>query len=84
MDTRQWKTFDLNHHKFPNDKGNVRLALSTNGMNLFGEMTNSHITRLMILSLYNIPSSLCHKRKYLMSTTLISRLKQADIDIDIF
>jgi hypothetical protein len=42
--TRQWKTFDLNHPEFFNDPRNVRFALSTNGMNPFGEMTNSHST----------------------------------------
>jgi hypothetical protein len=62
----------------------VRFALSTNGMNPFGEMMNPHSTWPMILSLYNIPSSLCHKRKYLMLTILVSGLKQASIDIDVF
>jgi hypothetical protein len=38
----------------------------------------------MILSIYNIPSWLCHKRKYLMLTILVSSLKQAGIDIDVF
>jgi hypothetical protein len=53
-------------------------------MNPFGEMMNPHSTWPMILSLYNIPSSLCHKRKYLMLTILVSGLKQASIDIDVF
>ena len=83
-DARQWKTFDVNHPEFANDPRNVRLALSTDGMNPFGEMTNPHSTWPVILSLYNIPSWLCHKRKYLMLTTLISGPKQAGIDIDVF
>jgi hypothetical protein len=38
----------------------------------------------VIISLYDILSWLCHMRKYLMSTTLISGPKQAGIDIDVF
>jgi hypothetical protein len=34
--------------------------------------------------IYNLPSWLCHNRKYLLLTTLISGPKQAGIDIDIF
>jgi hypothetical protein len=48
-------------------------------MNPFGEMTWP-----VTLSLYNIPSWLCHKRKYLMLTTLISRTKQVGIDMGVF
>jgi hypothetical protein len=84
VDTRQWKTFDLNYLECSNDPRNVRFALSTNGMNPFGEMTNPHNTWQVILSLYNIPSWLCHKRKYLMLTILISGPKEAGIDIDVF
>jgi hypothetical protein len=53
-------------------------------MNHFGDMANPHSTWPVILSLYNIPSWLCHKRKYLMLTILVSSLKQASIDIDVF
>jgi hypothetical protein len=61
----------------------VRFALNTDGMNHFDEITNPHNTWPMILSLYNIPSWLFHKRKYLMLTILISCPKEADIDIDV-
>jgi hypothetical protein len=36
------------------------------------------------MCIYNLPPWLCHKRKYLLLTTLISGLKQAGIDIDVF
>jgi hypothetical protein len=62
----------------------MRFGLSTDGMNPFGEMTNPHSTSLVILSLYNIPSWLSHKRKYLMLAILVSCLKQDGIDIDVF
>jgi hypothetical protein len=55
-DARQWKTFDVNRIEFSNHPRNVRLALSSDRMNHFGEMTNQHNTWPVILSLYNIPS----------------------------
>jgi hypothetical protein len=60
------------------------MALSTGGMNPCSKMTNPHSTWLVILSIYNIPSWLCHKRKYLLLTTLISSPKKPGIDIDVF
>jgi hypothetical protein len=59
-------------------------ALSTDGMNPFGENMTMHSTRPIILAMYNLPTWLCHKRKYLMLSILIQGLKQADTDIDVF
>jgi hypothetical protein len=84
-DGRQWKHFDLSHEKeFSNDPRNIRFSLSTNGMNPFREMRNPHSTWPVITSIYNLAPWLCHKRKYLLLTTLISAPKQAGIDIDVF
>jgi hypothetical protein len=81
---RQCKQFDLSHEDFSNDPRNIRFGLSTNGMNPFREMRNPHSTYPVIMCIYNLPPWLCHKRKYLLLTTLISSPKQADIDIDVF
>jgi hypothetical protein len=44
-DGRQWKHFDLSHEEdFSNDPRNIIFSLSTDGMNPFGEMRNSHST----------------------------------------
>jgi hypothetical protein len=58
--------------------------LSTDGMNLFGELSSSHHTWPVVLTIYNLPSHLCQKRKYLLLTMLISVLKQPSNDIDVF
>ena len=63
---------------------NVRFALSTDGMNPFGEMSNSHSTWPVVLSILNIPSWLCMKRKYLMLSILIQGPKQPGNYIDMF
>jgi hypothetical protein len=84
VDAQHWKTFNINPPEFTNDQRNVRLVLSTDGMNLFGEMTNPHSMWPVILILHNIPSWLCHNRMYLMLTILILGSKQEGIDIDVF
>jgi hypothetical protein len=43
-----------------------------------------HSTWPVILMMYNLPTCLCHKRKYLMLSILIQGPKQAGIDIDVF
>jgi hypothetical protein len=78
------KKIDLQYSKFAMESRNIRFALSTGGMNPFGENRTVHSTWLVILAMYNIPTWLCHKRKYLMLSILIQGPKQAGIDIDMF
>jgi hypothetical protein len=85
VDGRQWKYFDLNHQEdFSNDPRNIRFGLSTDGMNPFREMRNPYSTWSIIMCIFNLPPWLCHKRKYLLLTTLTSGPKQAGIGIDVF
>ena len=84
VDRSQWKKFDIAHRDFSNEPRNVRFALSTDGMNPFGQMRNPHSTWPVILSLYNLPPWLCHKCKYLLLTTLISGPHQPCNNIDVF
>jgi hypothetical protein len=53
-------------------------------MNPFGENRTVHSTWPVILTMYNLPTWLCHKRKYLMLSILIQGLKQVGTDIDVF
>jgi hypothetical protein len=78
------KNFDLQYKAFGSESRNIRFALSTDGMNPFGENRTMHSTWPVILAMYNLPTRLCHKRKYLMLSTLIQGLKKAGIDIDVF
>jgi hypothetical protein len=54
------------------------------GMNPFGERTNTHSTLPVILTMYNLPTWLCQKRKYLLLSVFIQGSKHPSIDIDIF
>jgi hypothetical protein len=58
--------------------------LSTYGINPFGENKIMHSTWPVILVMYNLPTWLCHKRKYLILSILIQGPKQTDTDIDVF
>jgi hypothetical protein len=80
----QWKFFDLQYPEFSVESRNIRFALSTDGINPFSENRTVQSTWLAILTMYNIPTWWCHKRKYLMLSILIQGPKQVGINIDVF
>jgi hypothetical protein len=53
-------------------------------MNPFNERMTDDSTWPVILTMYNIPTWLCQKRKYIFLTVLVSCPKQLGIDIDVF
>jgi hypothetical protein len=63
---------------------NIRFRLSTDGMNPFGEIGNSHSTRPITLCIYNLPSWLSMKCKFIMMPLLISQPVQVGNDIDVY
>jgi len=75
FDTQQWKDFDTKYEEFHEDLRNV---------NPFGYRNITHRTWPVILLIYDIPTWLCQKRKYLLLTIIISGLKAPGIDIDVF
>jgi hypothetical protein len=60
-DGSQWRVIDKEFPKFADDARNLRFALSTDGMNPFGEPSNSHRTCPVTLGIYNLPPWLCMK-----------------------
>jgi hypothetical protein len=54
-DARQWRTFDSKHKEFREEKRNIRFALSTDGMNPFGERSSTHSTWPVLMTIYNLP-----------------------------
>ena len=83
-DAKQWQEFDKKYPDFAEDPRNVRFALSTDGMNPFAERSSTHSTWPVIMTIYNLPSWLCQKRKYLLLTILISGPTQPGVDMDVF
>ncbi|XP_074266937.1 uncharacterized protein LOC141590230 [Silene latifolia] len=83
-DSPQWKFIDGKYHEFGKEERNLRLALSTDGMNPFRSLSSTYSTWPVILVTYNLPPSLCMKRKYMMLSLLISGPKQPGNDIDVY
>jgi hypothetical protein len=83
-DRIQWWNFDQKHKDFTMEARNIRFGLSTDGMNAFGMTSNSHSTWPVTLCIYNLPSSLCMKRKFIMIPLLISGPVQVGNDIDVY
>ena len=54
-DCGQWRYFDNTYGWFGDDPRNIRFALSTDGMNPYGNMCTSHSTWLVLLSIMNLP-----------------------------
>ena len=71
VDGSQWRAIDREFLKFADDARNLRFALSTDGMNPFREQSNNHSTWPVTLCIYNLPSWLCMKRKFIMMPVLI-------------
>ena len=61
-DASQWREIDSKYEIFAKESRNIRFALSTDGMNPFGNMTTTHSTWPVLLSIYNLPPWLCIKR----------------------
>ena len=53
-------------------------------MDPFGDMTSTHNTWLVIMSIDNLPPWLCQKRTYLLLTIIISGPKALGITVDVF
>jgi hypothetical protein len=69
---------------FADDARNIRLGLSTDGMNPFGEQSSGHNTWPVTLCIYHLPPWLYMKRKFIMMPVLIPGLKQLGNNIDVY
>jgi hypothetical protein len=82
-DTTQWENIDSQNPGFAFDPRNIRIAMSTDGMNPF--MNNStHNTWPIVLTILNLPPWLCNKQKYIMLSRLILGPQQPRNDIDTY
>jgi hypothetical protein len=60
-DGSQWRAIDREFLEFADNARNLKFALSTDGMNPFGEQSSSHSTWPVTLCIYNLPPWLCMK-----------------------
>jgi hypothetical protein len=69
-DATQWQNFDSQNPEFAIDPRNIRIAMSTNGINPFLNSI-THSTWPIVLTILNLPPRLCNKQKYIMMSGLI-------------
>ncbi|XP_050280987.1 uncharacterized protein LOC126721937 [Quercus robur] len=79
-----WKMFDTTYLQFSSEPHNVRLGLAANGFNLFGIMSTTHNTWLVMLVPYNLPPWLCMKWSSLILSLLIPGPTSLGIAIDVY
>ena len=75
---------DIQFPDFDSDPRNKRFGLSKDGMNPFSKWGSSHSTWHVTLYIFNLPSWLCMKRKYILMMVLIQGPKQAGNDINVY
>ena len=71
-DSLEKKTINCLHKTFGDEDRNLRLGLCTDGMNPFDILSSQHSIWSVLLIIYNVPSWLCMKHKYIMLLLLIS------------
>ncbi|XP_074347341.1 uncharacterized protein LOC141686190 [Apium graveolens] len=83
-DSKTWKDVDQKWPDFASETRNLRLALSSDGFNPFHGNRTDYSSWPVLLSIYNLPSWLCMKRRYIMLCLLISGPTEPGNDIDVF
>jgi hypothetical protein len=83
IDVAQWGNINTHFPWFDNTRS-IWLAMSTDGVNPFGNQSSTHSTWPVVLSFYNFPPWLCKKQKYMMLTILVTGPKQPGESIDVY
>ena len=83
-DATQWKALDCAFPTFGADARNIRLGVSTDGLNPFSNQSSTHSTWPVFVWIYNLPPWLCMKRKYIHMSMLIQGPKQPGNDINLY
>lgn len=83
-DAAAWKNFDKMYPDFAKEPRNVRLGLSSDGFNPFGNMSNAYSMWPVILVPYNMPLWRCMKESSFIMTLLIPGPTAPGKDIDVY
>ena len=84
VDGEAWKSFDNLHPDFSSKSKNVRLGLTSDEFNPFGNMSTSHSTWLVMLVPYNLSPWICMKQSSFILSLVILGPKSPEIDIDVY
>jgi len=83
-DSLQLKKVDKKFPEFGKESRNLRLGMTIDGMNPFGNLSSNHSSWLVLLVIYKLPPALCMKRKYMMLSLMISSPKQPGNYINVY
>nr|XP_004492006.1 uncharacterized protein LOC101504571 [Cicer arietinum] len=83
-DSLKWKKINDLYPEFGSEPRNLRLGLSTDGMNPYGNLSSNHSLWPVLLVIYNLPPWICMKRIYIMLSMMISGPKQPGNNIDVY
>ncbi|XP_022870847.1 uncharacterized protein LOC111390092 [Olea europaea var. sylvestris] len=84
VDSLSWETINRRWPHFASDPRNIRLGLATDRFNPFKDLSSNYSCWPVILTIYNLPPSLCMLKESLMLSLLIPGPKQPGNDIDVF
>lgn len=84
VDSLAWNRIDDKWPSFASDPRNLRLGLSSDGFNPFGDLSSRHSCWPVILVTYNLSPLLCMSKENLILTLLIPGPKQPGNDIDVY
>ena len=79
-----WKSFDNLYPNFSSNRRNIRLGLTSNEFNPFGNMSTSHSTWPVMLVPYNLLPWMCMKQTSFILSLVIPDPKSPGMDIDVY
>jgi hypothetical protein len=77
-------SFDILHPNFMADSRNMRLGLTSDGFNPFGNMSTSYSTWPVMLVPYNLPHWICIKQTSFILSLVILGSSSPGMDIDVY
>ncbi|XP_022883541.1 uncharacterized protein LOC111400360 [Olea europaea var. sylvestris] len=84
VDSLAWERIDQKWPCFASEPRNLRLGLSSDGFNPFGDLSSRYSCWPVILVIYNLPPWICMSKENLLLTLLIPGPKQPGNDIDVY
>ena len=84
LDSPSWKVINHRWLDFAIDSSNLRLSISTDGINPHSSLSNQHSYWAIVMITYNLLSWLSMKRNFMMLFLLILGPRQPGNDIDIY
>ena len=84
VDSPVWHLIDSKWPDFGQEPRNLGLALSTDGVNLHSTLNTTYSCWPVMLVIYNLPSWMCMKRKFIMLSLLIYGLKQPANNLNVY